>query len=157
MRINDAVVGAALTCFSGALIAYSLTFPSIPGQDYGPGLFPILIGVGLAGCGIGLVVKGVADREERPLIQLPDWASSPRLVVNFALGIGGIVFYMYTVDVLGFLLTAFAILATLFIWLRGRLVSSLVFAATISLATHIVFHNILLVPLPWGVLQPIAW
>lgn len=157
MRVNDAVTGAALVLLALAVIGYSLSFPSIQGQPYGPGLFPIMIGVALVICGVALVVKGLAERRTDPLVQLPDWARSPRLAVSFVLGIGGTVFYIYAVDVLGFVLTGFLLLGILFLWLRGRPLSSLALAAGITLATHVVFHDVLLVPLPWGLLQPLAW
>ena len=42
MRLNDAVIGIALILFALAMIAYTRTFPAMPGQDYGPALFPVL-------------------------------------------------------------------------------------------------------------------
>ena len=46
MRVNDAVIGGVLVLFALAMIWYTRTFPAMPGQDYGPALFPVLIGIG---------------------------------------------------------------------------------------------------------------
>ena len=46
MRINDAVIGAVLVLFALAMMWHTRTFPAMPGQDYGPALFPVLIGIG---------------------------------------------------------------------------------------------------------------
>jgi putative tricarboxylic transport membrane protein len=157
VRVNDAVVGTALLLFSVALIAYTRTFPSVPGQAYGPDLLPGLIGIGLGACGVALIAKGARERRAAPLVRLPDWARSPRLSVGFALGVGAVVFYICAVEALGFIPTVFVLLSTLFLWLRGRPVSSLALAGAITVATHVTFHDLLLVPLPWGLLQPLVW
>ena len=47
VRINDAVIGASLVLFALAMIWHTRTFPAMPGQNYGPALFPVLIGIGL--------------------------------------------------------------------------------------------------------------
>jgi putative tricarboxylic transport membrane protein len=56
-------------------------------------------------------------------------------------------------------LTGFVILAVLFVLLRGRahVWSSLGIAAVAVVAIQQFFGGFLRVPLPWGVLQPIAW
>jgi len=41
--------------------------------------------------------------------------------------------------------------------LRGRPLSSLVVAVAVTLLIHTVFSRYLLVPLPWGLLTPLAW
>ena len=57
------------------------------------------------------------------------------------------------------MLTGFAILTVLFVLLRGRahIWSSLGIAAVAVIAIQQFFGEFLRVPLPWGVLQPIAW
>ena len=45
VRINDAVIGAVLVLFALAMW-HTRTFPAMPGQDYGPAAFPVLIGIG---------------------------------------------------------------------------------------------------------------
>ena len=62
MKLNDGVWGALAMLLGAALLFRIRDFPTIPGQDYGPALFPGVIAVGLLLCGVGLVMKGVAAR-----------------------------------------------------------------------------------------------
>ena len=62
MRFNDAITACALMIFAIAEIAYTQTFPSLLGQNYGPDLFPRIIGVGLIATGFLLMVRGVLQK-----------------------------------------------------------------------------------------------
>lgn len=157
MRINDAFIGLALIAF--AIVAGLATrgFPVIPGQQYGARLFPQILCVGFALCGLLLIRSGWRSRASRPLLELEPWARSVHGVGSIVLVVGGLVFYVLASDWLGFIPTAFAIVAALLVWLRGRAVSSLVIAAVATIAVHQMFYKLLLVPLPWGVLEPIVF
>jgi putative tricarboxylic transport membrane protein len=72
VRLNDAVIGVVLVLFALAVIGYARTFPAMPGQNYGPALFPTLIGIGLALAGAILIVGGVARRKTDPLAPLDE-------------------------------------------------------------------------------------
>lgn len=157
MRFNDAVFGGLLILFAIVMIAYTTTFPSLYGQNYGPDLFPIIIGGGLAICGILLVVRGVAERETVPLVQMGDWASDRGTVINVGLLIGAMIFYILLSDWLGFVIISLLILTILLVRLGSSFLTSVVIAAVTTLLIHFVFAKVLLVPLPWGLLQPVAW
>ena len=157
MRFNDAVTGAVLIVFALAMIAWTTTFPSLYGQDYGPDLFPVLIGAGMALCGAILVIRGLRERGTVPMVRMGDWASDRRIVANVGLLIGSVVFYILFSDFLGFVPVAFGILVLLLVRLGTGLLASIAIAAAVTLAIHSVFAKVLLVPLPWGLLQPIAW
>ena len=157
MRFNDAVFGTLLILFAIVEIAYTTTFPSLFGQKYGPNLFPIIIGGGLALCGVLLVIRGVADRATVPLVQMGEWASDRGTVVNVALLIGAMVFYILFSDWLGFVITSILILLILLVRLGSSLLTSIVIAVVATLLIQTVFGDVLLVPLPWGILQPYAW
>ena len=47
MKVNDAVVGACLIALAIAILVHIQAYPLIPGQNYGPALFPGVIAVGL--------------------------------------------------------------------------------------------------------------
>jgi putative tricarboxylic transport membrane protein len=157
MRFNSAVFGVVLLLFSAAMMAYTRTFPEMPGQDYGPALFPLLIGIALSICGVLLVFQGIRSRRNVPLVVLGDWAYEPRQRVNFALVVAALIFYIAVSEYLGFVPTAFVILAVLLVRFGTPLVTSLSVAAAATLVIHTLFARFLLVPLPWGLLQPIAW
>jgi putative tricarboxylic transport membrane protein len=157
MRLNDAVFGVLLIVFAIAEIAYTRTFPSLHGQAYGPDLFPILIGVGFLITGAILTLQGLAQRAAQPLVEAGAWAADRGNVVNFALVLLALLFYIAASDWLGFILTAFIIMLVLLKSFGSGMVAALVIAALTTLGIHTLFARILLVPLPWGVLQPVAW
>jgi putative tricarboxylic transport membrane protein len=157
MRLNDAVFGVLLIVFAIAEIAYTRTFPSLHGQAYGPDLFPILIGVGFLITGAILTIQGLAQRAVQPLVETGAWAAERRNVVNFALVLLALLFYIAASDWLGFILTAFVIMLVLLKSFGNGMATAVVVAALTTLAIHTLFARVLLVPLPWGVLQPVAW
>ena len=158
MRVNDAVSGAALVLFALAMIWYTRTFPAMPGQHYGPALFPVLIGIGFLLTGAILVVSGLARLRTEPLFSGGAWLRSGPHLINFVAVVGGLLLYILISDRLGFIPTA---LLLLFGWLllfrRGRPISSLVIALAVTLAVDYLFSELLLVPLPLGVLQPLLY
>lgn len=157
MRLNDAVFGVVLLLFSGVMIAYTRTFPAALGQSYGPDLFPTLIGLGLAACGLILLVRGLARRREQPLIVLGAWARDPRRVANFALVVGALLLYIFASDLIGFIPVAWLILFVLLLRFGVAAVPALGIGLAATLVIHTLFARFLLVPLPWGLLQPVAW
>ena len=158
MRFNDAVFGVVLLLSAAVMIYHTRDFPEMPGQDYGPALFPVLIGCGMIVCGVVLLVSGIKRVDREPLASWDDWISSPRHLGNLFAVLGGLLAYILVVDKLGFIPTAFLLLSGLFIQLRGgRIVSSMAIAVVVTVAVHFMFTRYLLVPLPWGVLTPIAW
>jgi putative tricarboxylic transport membrane protein len=156
MRFNDAVFGVLLIAFAIAEIAYTRTFPTLHGQAYGPDLFPILIGVGFLITGAVLTVRGLAQGAGAPWVEIGDWADR-RSVVNFILVLLALLFYILASDWLGFIPTSFLIMTVLLRRFGCGLATSLVVAALTTLGIHALFARVLLVPLPWGLLQPVAW
>jgi putative tricarboxylic transport membrane protein len=157
MRLNDAVFGVLLIVFAIAEIAYTRTFPSLHGQAYGPDLFPILIGVGFLITGAVLTFQGLAQRAGHTLLEVGAWAADRRNVVNFALVLLALLFYIAASDWLGFILTAFIIMLVLLKSFGSGWVAAVVIATLTTLCIHTLFARVLLVLLPWGLLQPVAW
>jgi putative tricarboxylic transport membrane protein len=158
VRVNDAVSGAALVLFALAMIWYTRTFPEMPGQHFGPALFPVLIGIALLLTGAILIVSGLVRLRTEPLFSGAAWLRSGPHLINFVAIVGGLLLYILISDRLGFIPTA---LLLLFGWLllfrRGRPLSSLVIALAVTLAVDYLFSELLLVPLPLGVLQPLLY
>ena len=157
MRLNDAVFGVLLIVFAIAEIAHTRTFPSLHGQAYGPDLFPIMIGVGFLVTGAILTWQGLAQRAGQPLLEVGPWAEDRRNVVSFALVLLALLFYIVASDWLGFIPTAFIIMLVLLKSFGSGLVTAVVIAALTTLGIQALFARVLLVPLPWGLLQPVAW
>lgn len=157
MRFNDAVIGAVLILFALAEIAYTQTFPGLYGQQFGPDLFPVIIGAGMIGCGVVLVFSGVASRHTVPLVDLGQWAGNRDAWINLVLVIAALLFYIFASEPLGFIPTSMIILVTLLLRFGVGILLTIAVATVTTLLIHQIFAGVLLVPLPWGVLQPIAW
>jgi putative tricarboxylic transport membrane protein len=158
VRVNDAVIGVVLVLFAAAMIWYTRTFPEMPGQHYGPALFPVLIGIGFLLTGVILIARGVARLGTEPLFSGGAWLRSGPHVMNFVAIVGGLLLYILVSDRLGFILTSLLLLAGWLLLFRGgRPISSLAIALGVTLAVDYLFSKLLLVPLPAGVLQPLLY
>lgn len=159
MKVNDAISGMGFVLLAGLVYWLTWDFPGMHGQPYGPALFPRLIAVMMAVGGLGLIVQGARKRAEGPSMTMPEWVRSPRHVAGLLAVIVAVIFYILVSRWLGFVLSAFIILVVLFTILRGRahLWSSLAIAAVTTLAIQQFFGDLLRVPLPWGILQSVAW
>lgn len=157
MRFNDAVTGAIILAFAVAIVAIAQTFQPVPGEAYGPNLFPSLIGIGLGLCAIILIVGGIRRRHVTDLAQFDPWVRDRQSLITVALVPLGVVFYVLAVEHLGFILCSFIILVTLLYRLRRRALSSLIIAAAATGIIQGIFGNLLLVPLPLGLLEPIIY
>src|SRR5512134_1421136 len=100
MKLSDSLVGAFLIALAIAILVHIQSYPLIPGQNYGPALFPGVIAVGLIGCGLLLVVRGV--RARLPLIAFSDWMRDPAMVTNFLAVCAVLLFYIVAAQRLGF-------------------------------------------------------
>jgi putative tricarboxylic transport membrane protein len=161
VKLNDAVWGALLLLFSAVLVMHVQSFPKIPGQQVGPALFPGILGVALGVCSVLLIIKGLAARrdagERAAWVALEPWTRDRRYVLAFIVTLGVNVFYILVVDRLGFIVTGTLYLVAMF-WVFGvprKWV--LPIAILVTLVIHYAFYKLLRVPLPWGVLQGVAW
>jgi len=161
VKINDTLWGALFALLGAAILWHVQGFPRIPGQNVGPALFPGVLAVAMLVCGAILIAIGLkarrADRAASRWAVAPVWVRSRRHVVAFAVLVAVNVFYLLVVERLGFLLTAFVYLAALMWVLRVRPAVAVPVAFVMALAIHYAFYKLLRVPLPWGVLQGIAW
>ena len=109
VKLNDAVWGAMLLLLAAAVLVHVQAFGTIPGQKYGPAIFPGLVACGIAICAALLIFNGLKARTEHgvrePWVTLAPWTRSRRHVLAFALTIGVNVFYILVVDKLGFIPT----------------------------------------------------
>ena len=75
----------------------------------------------------------------------------------FAIALGAVVLYALALDRVGFLITATLLLTVLFTAFGVRRSQILPLAAAVALGIHFIFYTLLRVPLPWGLLEGIAW
>ena len=155
MRLNDAIIGAALIVLAAALAFWSRTFPDIPGQQYGAAVFPTLIAASLAGSGLLLIASGI--RKGGPIIAWADWARERHGFRNVVVTVAAILFYILAAEWLGFILTMTPILLILLRLLGVGWPTSVATAVLVTLAVQYLFVNQLYVPLPWGLLASVRW
>ena len=129
----------------------------MPGQTFGPGLFPTLIGAGLILSGLGLIVSRVRSGERQPVIEVDAWVRNPRLLFDFALVVGGLLFYILFSEDLGYFIAAPIALAAFLFATGTRPLVVLPVAVIVPPLMHYIFYTLLKVPLPWGVLTRYAW
>jgi len=160
MKINDAIIGAVLVVFAIIVISYTRTFPSLHGQSYGPDLFPILISLGLIGCGAILIIKGIASKKQntqQPWITVPVLADNADIGINFVLVLLALLIYILFSTTLGFIPLSILILAVLTYRLGSSISVSLLTAILATVLIQLLFAKVLLVPLPAGLAQGIIW
>jgi putative tricarboxylic transport membrane protein len=157
MKLNDAVMGLLLMLLGGSVLFAIRGYPNIPGQPVGPALFPGLIAFGLCAGGVLLVAKGLRSRSEQPWVTFDDWVHSRRHVLALVVLLASVVFYIVAAQALGFLVTAVLILLALFLVLGVRPLPAIAVAVIATLVVHFAFYKLLRVPLPWGVLEGVAW
>jgi len=161
VRLGDAPIGAAFLGLAVAVLWHIRDFPPAPGQPYGPALFPGLIAAGLAVASVLLMVSAwrpgvqtseglVAAGEGDARAEAPRW-------LPFIATVGALIGYVALVDRLGFIITAFLMLCSLFAAYRVRLALIVPVAAVATLLVHAAFYKLLKVPLPWGLLSGWTW
>jgi putative tricarboxylic transport membrane protein len=153
MKIGDAVSGLLAALLGAAVVIEARTFPPMPGQPVGPSLFPLLIGAWLIVSGAALIFATLRTRVGRAEVPLP----ARHATLNLALVLAGLLFYALAVNRLGFLVTGTVFLSLLFLVFGIRRARILPLAIVVTLAVHYAFYTLLRVPLPWGVLEGIAW
>lgn len=156
MRANDAINGLVLIVLSVGMIALTTTFPDFPGQNYGPSLFPRVLGSLLIICGGLLVWRGiVARRAGAPLVQMASWSREPWRIGSFFLMLALLLTYILFSETVGFIPMAFLTLGALFLWFGVRPVTALITTIVATIAIYWFFASLLRVPLPRGWLDSI--
>ena len=162
MRLPDRVTGLFLVGLGAAAAYGGWQLPPVPGQPVGPNVFPLVIGTGLALCGLAIAFGiGHSFEEEEELIPVEGGQPTPpptgklyglRALLPPAL----LLFYVVAAERLGFILTAALIVYITATALGARWKLSLPLAALAPIGIHLIFSKLLRVPLPIGLL-PMPW
>ncbi|WP_319484323.1 tripartite tricarboxylate transporter TctB family protein [uncultured Cohaesibacter sp.] len=156
MKVHDSIVGLVVAVLGGAIALYSQSLVPPRHLNYGPGFFPLLIGIGLLLVGGGLMVQGYVTGRGQPLVHRPRWLASRDFTFRFWIIPIAILFYWLAVTPLGFLATSTILLAMIQIANGVRWKLAVTVALITSVVVNILFASILHVPLSWGVLTPIS-
>ena len=156
MKVSDFTLALVLLALAMAMAVGALSFPPMPGQAFGPKLFPNIVAAGFALCALVLIMRAVKAKSLVISVVRPEWWNEPGRRGNLLILLGSIVAYTLLIDRVSFLLATFALLALLMRRL-GATVRATVFASFLGTAvTYIMFAYWLRVPLPngtWGLLS----
>ncbi|MCT8999390.1 tripartite tricarboxylate transporter TctB family protein [Chelativorans intermedius] len=151
---TDLLAGVGLFVLGAAMAIEARGFPSLGGMAFGPDLFPTITAVGLMVSGVGIVAEGATPARRAAAAQAGEQARAlwPMLAVLLT-----IAFFALTLPVLGFhIAAALAMLAAVRVFAGGwGLALSVAIVAPVI--THVIFYTFLRVPLPWGLMAPLAW
>jgi putative tricarboxylic transport membrane protein len=169
MQLSDRVTGLFMVVLGGLAAYGGSRLPPVPGQQIGPNVFPLVVGIGLAICG-GMIAFGIGRRYEEEaeadLAKITSqvaaetgetdrphgWWRGLKALVPPAL----LLFYVLAVDRIGFLPTAAVMVLTASLALGARLRLAIPLAIGAPLFVNLVFLKLLRVPLPSGLL-PMPW
>ena len=155
MKVHDAIPGFLFLAVGIFAFVHAGGFTRFPGVPYGPDLFPRIISVMMGGGGLILIVSGLRSAGRAPWITLADWAREPRSYVLFFSVVGAVLFYICLSGTLGFLLCGALMLTGLLMITRGAgtIGSSAAIAVVVTILIHLIFAEMLRVPLPFGVIE----
>lgn len=161
MQLSDRVTGACLVALGGVTAYGASLQPGVPGQDVGPSVFPMIIGLGLILCG-AMIALGIGHSFEAPEEIVPaapgEAVSQPPRFAEWRAFLPPLllVFYVLAVDWLGFVPTAAAITLVVALALGARARLAVPLAVLAPPGIHLIFFKLLRVPLPDGIL-PMPW
>jgi putative tricarboxylic transport membrane protein len=152
--LQDLPFGLFLCCAGIVIASVARALPSIAAQAYGPGFFPSLLGVGLAACGLFMVVRSLLRwRRGRAAAAEPKAPIGWHGRAAMAWVIGGLALIALGLEAVGFLICV-PVFMVGFLLIVGEapLRSVLVSVCTTGLAYY-AFAKLLKVQVPMGLLQ----
>ena len=145
MRFADLLGGVVVLLFGLSVVFFSSQLPYTSEYGPGPGLLPLWLGVGLAGCAIAIILKALKtlDRSEAFF--------KPRTRVGIQM-LAMIVVAFLLLPLLGFSvgLAVFAAASMRIIGKHGILACALTFVGA-AIGIHFIFGEWLSIPLPTGI------
>lgn len=165
MLLSDRVSGLAIAALGAAAAYGGSLLPPVPGQQVGPNVFPVVIGLGLVITGLAIAARigSSFEEEEKIVVDEAGHAVSadaakpiPYAALRTILPPLLLLFYAFTVDRIGFVPIAAVMVAATAAALGGGWRTMLGLALFAPPAVHLVFAKLLRVPLPGGLL-PMPW
>jgi putative tricarboxylic transport membrane protein len=157
MKISDRGVGVLLIFFAASILAAVRDFPVIPGQSFGSALLPTIIAIGLIIGAMGLIITDMRNPMHSPWVEFGSWITDGSRKISVAIIIMGTISYVPLVSSVGFPMLSAGLLLALLLSVRVKPAAALAVSIVAALSIHTLFSKLFLVPLPWGVLQPLAW
>lgn len=151
MRSLELGTALGFSLLGAGMVVHSASMPRVAHIDYGPGLFPTVVGSLMIGMGIIAAARAALAT---PDTASADAAESPRRWDLAAIYVAMPIVFVVLTPILGFLLTMPLVIGIPAYFSSRRLLASLLLAVLLTLGLHVVFYELLRVALPWGVLTP---
>lgn len=146
----DRVLGSGAILLASAVGAVSWRYGIGSARLPGPGFWPFVISLSMAGLGAALVVRP-GPAHSAPGGGTSRWKS-------FGIGMGTLAFYVLALEPLGYLAATFVLLSVQLRWVEGRSWrASLLTSALAAVISLVAFRLLLKVPLPQGMLSLPRW
>ncbi|CAN7653074.1 tripartite tricarboxylate transporter TctB family protein [Neorhizobium sp. LjRoot104] len=156
-NLGDRGLGLLIAALGIAVIYMALQLPEpMAGSHiaYGPGFFPVLLGIATVAAGVALAVFRPDAVENEDAVASPH-TGRPRLAGPL-LVLLAMLAYIYFSELIGFIPLAAVTLAVLLIFGGMRVLLAIALSLVASVFIYLMFSKGLLVPLPRGLLQPWA-
>lgn len=153
MKVSDLVSGLLVAILGLAVIAIARGFPAPLQGGVGPSLFPTILGSILLACGLLIAGGALAGGHAFPLGYRPAWTRNPRAALAVASVPLAIVVFAAGMGTAGFLATMASVLFPLLVVFGIRWPTALATALITTVALHLLFSQVLRVPLPRGIIE----
>ena len=151
VRLPDLLTGSALVALGLAVLWAAQGFPS----DYGlagPGLFPSVLGAGLALAGLIIAASGLRQAQSREKADRA-WMRHPRAWAALLVVPGGLAAYAMAAPLLGSALVGSGVVAAMAVAWGRRVWEAVLLGVIATLFFHAVFAMLLRVSLPAGPIE----
>lgn len=155
MKVSDFTLALVLLALALAMAVGALSFPPMPGQAFGPKLFPNIVAAGFALCAVALIMRAIKSKTINISVVRPEWWNELRRRGNLLILLGSIVAYTLLIERVGFLLTTLALMVLLMRRLGASWRATLIASLLGTVLTYVMFAYWLRVPLPPGLLYGI--
>jgi putative tricarboxylic transport membrane protein len=156
LKVTDFTLALLLLAIAAAMSIAALSFPPMPGQAFGPKLFPNLVASGFAFCALVLIRRAAKAKALKLGVVTPEWWNEPGRRGNLAILLLSIVAYTLLVEPVGYLITTFGVMVILMKRLGASWRATLIASFLGTAVTYLMFAYWLRVPLPPGLLAGIV-
>ncbi|MGE6604890.1 tripartite tricarboxylate transporter TctB family protein [Halomonas sp. NPDC076908] len=155
--MRDVYAGLGFIIAGVVTIITAQQFPTLPSLQYGPSLFPSLIGGGFCIGGAVLAFSALWQRKKvfaHEVQGTPETAKPEGEKLNLALILPplAIVFYIFASDYIGALLSMIIIMLVLMLVRKTKPYIAVITSIVVSGIIYFIFSRYLLIPLPQGIL-----
>jgi len=151
VRVGDCIIGLISLLLGASIFCLTLNFPSLEGGHPGPALLPRILAVLFMAIGAVFIIRNMRTRGAKSKHQT--LLTEKKRVLYAAVVIILVLFYIAFVEKLGYLITNFVLVTILSRLLEVRIFWCIVFSSLLTLGVYVLFHKILLVPLPQGLIH----